>query len=67
VTFTPFSGTEVSGEYQTFANGFTGQETIQSPGQAEHRPMGLAEGSDGSVYIVDSRVGKIWRVFYTGS
>ncbi|NBC65249.1 MAG: sorbosone dehydrogenase [Bacteroidetes bacterium] len=67
VTFTPFNGTEVAGDYQTFANGFAGEGVIRSPGQAEHRPMGLAEGPDGSVYIVDSRVGKIWRVFYTGS
>ncbi|MDR9367010.1 MAG: PQQ-dependent sugar dehydrogenase [Balneolaceae bacterium] len=67
VTFTPFNGTEVSGEYQTFANGFAGEGVIRSPGQAEHRPIGLAEGTDGSVYIVDSRVGKIWRIFYTGS
>lgn len=67
VTFTPFNGTEVAGDYQTFANGFAGTDTLQSPGNAAHRPMGLAEGTDGSVYIVDSRQGKIWRVFYTGS
>lgn len=67
VTFTPFNGTEVAGEYQTFANGFAGQDVIQSPGQADHRPMGLAEGPDGSLFIVDSVDGKIWRVFYTGS
>lgn len=66
VTFTPFNGTEVAGDYQTFANGFAGTDSLSNPDNAEHRPMGLAEGSDGSVYIVDSQVGKIWRVFYTG-
>ena len=27
--------------------------------------MGLAEGPDGSLYISDSKKGKIWRVLYT--
>ena len=29
---------------------------------AEFRPMGLAQGPDGSLYVSDSRVGKIWRI-----
>jgi len=37
-----------------------------NPGDAEHRPVGLAMGSDGSLYISDSRKGTIWRVIYTG-
>jgi sugar lactone lactonase YvrE len=28
--------------------------------------MGLAEGPDGSLYISDSKKGKIWRVFFKG-
>lgn len=67
VTFTPFDGAEVAGDYQNFATGFAGTDSLQSPGNADHRPMGLAQGSDGSVYIVDSMKGKIWRVFYTGN
>lgn len=27
--------------------------------------MGLAQGPDGSLYISDSKKGKIWRVLYT--
>jgi glucose/arabinose dehydrogenase len=30
--------------------------------EAVPRPVGLAEGPDGSLYIVDSVNGKIWRV-----
>ncbi len=33
---------------------------------ASYRPMGLAEGPDGSLYISESKKGKIWRILYTG-
>mgnify|MGYP001240670510 FL=1 len=32
---------------------------------AKYWPMGLAQGPDGSLYISDSKKGKIWRVLYT--
>lgn len=68
VSFVPFDGADPAGdEYQTFADGFAGTDSLQSPGNAEHRPMGLAQGPDGSVYIVDSMKGKLWRVFYAGN
>lgn len=66
VSFVPFDGAMPSGDYETFADGFAGTATLRSPGNADHRPMGLGQGTDGSVYIVDSMVGKIWRIFYTG-
>ncbi len=66
VTFTPFeNGTPVS-DYETFANGFAGTDSLQSPGDAEYRPMGLAMGPNGELYISDSQKGRIWRVVYTG-
>ena len=30
------------------------------------RPMGLSEGPDGSLYISDSKKGKIWKVSFQG-
>ncbi len=66
VTFVPFDGEEPSGEHETFADGFAGVDEITSPGDAEYRPTGLAVGPDGSLYISDSRKGRIWRVEYTG-
>ncbi len=51
--------------YEKFADGFAGRDTIDSPGNAEYRPMGLAQGPDGSLYISDSQQGRVWRVFYT--
>lgn len=65
VSFVPMRGGESAGEPTTFADGFTGP--TPQPGTAEHRPMGLAQGPDGSLYIADSSGGRIWRVMYTGS
>jgi glucose/arabinose dehydrogenase len=62
VVFVPFAGGLPSGEYETFAEGFTGAEEIKQPGEADHRPGGLAQGPDGSLYIADDRGGRIWRV-----
>jgi mono/diheme cytochrome c family protein len=41
-------------------------DTILNTIDAVCRPMGLAEGPDGSLYISDSRKGKIWRIKYKG-
>ena len=35
-------------------------------GAAEYRPMGLAVGPEGALYISDYKKGRIWRVVYTG-
>ena len=64
VAFIPFDGSLPSGDWEIFADGFAGTETIMSTRDAEHRPCGLAQGPDGSLYVVDSIEGKIWRIFY---
>ncbi|HYH56664.1 MAG TPA: sorbosone dehydrogenase, partial [Anseongella sp.] len=64
VAFVPFVGEQPSGDWEVFAEGFTGVDSLASPGDAEFRPMGLAEGPDGSLYISDSQKGRIWRVIY---
>ncbi|SMO61812.1 PQQ-dependent sugar dehydrogenase [Fodinibius sediminis] len=66
VVFVPFEGENVSGDYEVFADGFKGQETLTSPGDAEARPTGLAIGPSGSLYVADSQNGKIWRIVYSG-
>lgn len=66
VVFVPFEGEKPAGDYEEFADGFAGQDTLRSPGNAQYRPMGLAVNpTDGSLYITDSQKGKIWRIFYT--
>jgi glucose/arabinose dehydrogenase len=62
VVFVPFSDGAPDGDYEIFAAGFPGVDEIRSPGQAAHRPTGLAQGPDGSLYIADDRGGRIWRV-----
>ena len=65
VVFVPFAGGKPSGNYEIFADGFAG--AIEDPGQAAHRPSGVAAGPDGALYISDDLHGRIWRVAYTGA
>ena len=64
VAFVPFKNGKPSGTWEVFADGFAGVDTIVNVSDAQYRPMGLAEGPDGSLYISDSKKGKIWRVMY---
>ncbi len=56
----------VGGDWSVFADGFaTGVRggTVTSPADAKHRPMGLAEGPDGALYIGSlMQDGRIWRI-----
>jgi glucose/arabinose dehydrogenase len=66
VAFVPFGKDgRPGGKYEVFAEGFAGGPEITSPADAKARPVGLAQGPDGSVYITDSVKGKVWRVMYT--
>ena len=64
VVFAPFQGDSPTGSWEVFADGFAGNDV--SPGGADHRPVGVAMGPDGSLYISDSQVGKVWKVMYSG-
>ncbi len=67
VGFVPFKNGLPSSSWEVFADGFAGKEIIVSSSEAAHRPMGIAMGPDGSLYISDSVTGKIWRIMYKGS
>ena len=64
VVFQPLSSGKVSGNYETFANGFAGG--VMQPDAAKHRPAGIAVGPDGSLYVTDDKAGRVWRVTYRG-
>ncbi|MEX2574230.1 MAG: c-type cytochrome [Balneolaceae bacterium] len=66
VAFVPFEEGQYSGDWEVFANGFAGVDPVVNTRDAKHRPMGLTTGPDGSLYISDSVMGKIWRIIYTG-
>jgi mono/diheme cytochrome c family protein len=64
VVFQPLKDGKASGPFVIFADGFAG--AVKQPGQAAHRPSGLAMGPDGALYISDDWHGRIWRVTYHG-
>jgi len=66
VAFVPFRNGKPAGEFEVFADGFAGVDTIVNTSDAKYRPMALAQGPDGSLYIGESEKGKIWRVMYKG-
>lgn len=64
VVFQPMSGGKPSGPYELFATGFPGNTV--TPAGAAHRPAGLAQGPDGSIYVADDKGGVIYRITYQG-
>lgn len=66
MSFVPYQNGEFSKEWDVFANGFTVVDPVVNTNDSNYRPMGLAVGPDGSLYISDSVDGKIWRVMFKG-
>jgi glucose/arabinose dehydrogenase len=64
VAFVPFSNGKPSGKWEIFANGFSGGPDKTASGRAIHRPCGLAQGPDGSLYVTDDTKGTIWKITY---
>ena len=64
VAFVPFKNGKPSGEWEIFADGFAGVETVMSPRDAKRRPCGLAQGPDGALYVSDDVKGTIYKIVY---
>lgn len=64
VVFVPFKDKLPSGKWEVFASGFAGADVIKSPGDAKHRPCGLAQGPDGSLFVTDDAHGRVYRITY---
>lgn len=64
VVFVPFLKDLPSGKWEVFADNFAGVPIIQSPRDAKHRPCGLTQGPDGSLYVVEDVQGKTWKITY---
>jgi glucose/arabinose dehydrogenase len=45
---------------------FAGGADLVASGRAKHRPCGLAQGPDGSLYVTDDTKGTIWKITYAG-
>lgn len=63
VVFVPFKNGQPTGDFEIFADGFAGK--TKHPRSAQHRPTGLAQGADGSLYVTDDKGGRIWRITYS--
>jgi glucose/arabinose dehydrogenase len=55
-----------SGAAEVFADGFAGPGQ-PLPAAALHRPVGVTEGQDGSLYVSDDRGGRIYRIVFVGT
>ncbi len=66
VVFVPFDGIKPAGGYEVFADGFKGTDILHTPNAATFRPTGLTVGPDGSLYVSEDKVGRIWKIMYTG-
>jgi glucose/arabinose dehydrogenase len=63
VAFLPLNGTSAAGSHQTFADGFV----KTGAGARQARPTGLAQGADGSMYVMDDAGGRVFRIAYRGN
>jgi glucose/arabinose dehydrogenase len=57
----PMQNGHATGEYEDFLTGF-----VTNSGQVWGRPVGVAVGQDGSLFVTDDGSGSIWHVTYTG-
>ena len=62
VVFVPMKDGIPSGDWEVFADGFTGP--YKDPARAQYRPTGLAQGPDGSLYVSDDQKGRVWKISY---
>ena len=66
VAFIPFENGKPFGRWEVFADGFSGVDVIREMADAKFRPVGLAEGPEGALFISDSKKGRIWKVTFQG-
>ncbi len=64
VVFQPFKNGKPFGEWEIFADNFSGSPEKTASGRPDHKPCGLAQGADGSLYVTDDLKGTIYRISY---
>ncbi len=64
VVFQPFKDGKPFGKYEIFADNFAGSPEKAASGRVDHKPCGLAQGPDGSLYVSDDLKGTIYRIVY---
>lgn len=73
VSFVPLANGRAAGTARTFADGFASEAFKGNraagpppPGSRNHRPTGIAQAPDGSIYISDDLGGTVYRISYQG-
>ena len=67
VAFLPFDRVGKPGAPITFLDGIAGPDaSYRNPAKAVYRPTGTAVAPDGSLYVVDDKKGRVWRISYDG-
>jgi glucose/arabinose dehydrogenase len=67
VAFQPLKNGKADGDWEVFADGFSGSNENTASGSADHRPCGLAQGPDGSLYVSDDKGGAIYKISYANT
>ena len=67
VGFVPFKNGKPSGPWEIFADNFAGIDLEKPTGPVQHRPCGLAQGPDGSLYVTDDLNGTLFKISYQGA
>ena len=62
VVFQRLADGRAMGRCEVFADGFAGP--VKEPGEAAHRPSGVALGADGALYVSDDVGGRIYRIVW---
>lgn len=66
VAFVPFKNGKPSAAWEIFADNFSGIDLSKPTGPIQYRPMGIAQGPDGSLYVADDLKGTIFKITYSG-
>ena len=64
IGFVPFINGKPSGPWEIFADNFAGIDLVKPTGPVQHRPCGLAQSPDGSLYVTDDLNGTLFKISY---
>ena len=65
IVFLPIKGGK-AGPHRAFADGFAKDGGPSAYDNLLHKPTGLAQGTDGSLYVADDIAGRIYKISYKG-
>ncbi len=64
VVFVPMTQGIPTGDWQVFADGFRDESGARG---WSARPVGVAMAPDGSLFVIDSSAGRLWRIVWRGT